>query len=144
MATLMPPWPEHAPWDVFASEYVPSLHSNVEPLGGLVDAVLLDAVLFDAIFAPLLAVALAAMFDVVFVIEFVFDIVFVIVFAAKFVFVFDLLAFELFAVFVELPPQAANASDAPRAIVSKNPVFIIFLAAPRRTRVPAPRTLFGI
>jgi len=143
MATLMPPWPEHAPWDVFASEYVPSLHSNVEPLGGLVDAVLLDAVLFDAIFAPLLAVALAAMFDVVFVIEFVFDIVFVVVFAAKFVFVFDLLAFELLAL-LELPPQAARARDAPRAIVSKNPVFIIFLAAPRRTRVPAPRTLFGI
>jgi len=139
MATLMPPWPEHAPWDVFASEYVPSLHSNVEPLGGLVDAVLLDAVLFDAIFAPLLA----AIFDVVFIIEFVFDIVFVVVFAAKFVFVFDLLTFKLFAL-LELPPQAARARDAPRASVSKNPVFIIFLAAPRRTRVPAPRTLFGI
>jgi hypothetical protein len=128
-----------------ASEYVPSLHSKVEPFGGLVDAVELDFEFDIVLFATVFAGLLVAIFDVELVIEFTFEFesVFVIVFTAMFVFVFTLLTFKLLAL-LELPPQAARARDAPRASVSKDPVFIIFLAAPRRTRVPAPRTLFGI
>lgn len=79
----------------------------------------------------LLATALfAAVFDALLATEAAFDAMFDIVLAADgaalaATLAVALLAFELLALLVALPPQAARARNTPRVIVRKNPVFII-------------------
>jgi hypothetical protein len=130
----MPLWPEQAPCEVFASENVPSLHSKVEPFGGFAVAVFdVAAGLLAAVFTALFAAfaALAAMLDIVLAVVWAELAAALAAFATAFIALATaLLAFELLvALFVAPPPQAARARDAPKASVSKNPVFIIF---PRR------------
>jgi hypothetical protein len=137
---LTPLWPEQAPDFVFASEYVPSLHSKVDPGGGVVE---------DAVFAALLAAlaAFAATLAIVFAAVWAAFAAELAAFATAFIaFATALLALALelalLALLLALPPQAARASAIERQIVKKNPVFIIFLAADTSTFTPLHRGLF--
>jgi len=100
---------------------VPSLHSKVEPFGGLFAAVLFAVVfagLFETAFQTVLT-ALDAIFETVFT---ALDKVFVTVFVMEFV---GLFAFALFVELVAPPPHAnAKTANERRAIRSKSLFFI--------------------
>ena len=131
----MPLWPEQAPCEVLASLKVPSLHSNVIPLGGLV-AFVLDAVSFVSLAFATVLVLVALVFvvvvvELVVVVEFpaafetVFDIVLVVV-------VFDVALVPLLALFAGAllaPPPHAIAKRAVLIKVIISLFFIYFLAA---------------
>jgi hypothetical protein len=120
----MPLWPEHAPLEVLASLYVPSLQRNVAPAGAVVDV----AVSFLS--TGLFAAALVGVFAGLFAAEFAF--VLAAVFAGALVTVLELLTIAFIAllafalpVFVAVPPHAnVSAIAVNRVIESISLCFI--------------------